>query len=385
MPLEVNHLMRVAIYTETFLPKIDGIVKVLCLTLEHLNRRGVEAIVVAPDHGGNIREYAGAQVIGVPSIKNPVYPEGRISLMTPTAYGRIRAFKPQLMHSFHPIWTGLAGLLFAKTMRVPALSSFHLDIERAARFYRLNLVSTFSRHVTTWAFNRSDYTLAPSKLVQKQMKDQGVQKVGLWRRGVDAEQFDPRNRSAEMRALLSDGHVDDHLLLYVGRLAPEKQIHQLRDVLERVPNTRLALVGGGPAEPMLRKHFEGLPVTFAGYLTGQKLAQAYASADVFVFTSAFESFGLVLLEAMASGVPVVSSRVGGSQDMITEGVSGYTFEVNNIEGLVRGVQQTLADPVRLRQMGIAARQHAERQAWPAMMDELIACYDALLSGKPSPI
>ena len=377
--------MRVAIYTETFLPKIDGIVKVLCLTLEHLNRRGVEAIVVAPDHGGNIREYAGAQVIGVPAIKNPVYPEGRISLMTPYAYQRIKAFKPDLMHSFHPIWTGLAGLIFAKTMHVPALSSFHLDIERVARFYKLNLMSGISRYVTTWAFNRSDYTLAPSKLVQSQMKANGVHKVGLWRRGVDAEQFHPRNDSYEMRELLSNGNVHDHLLLYVGRLAPEKQIHQLRAVLERVPGTRLALVGGGPAEPMLRKHFEGLPVTFAGYLTGNKLAQAYASADVFVFPSAFESFGLVLLEAMASGVPVVSSRVGGAQDMITDGEAGYTFDVNDIEGLVCGVQQTLADPARLTEMGLAARQHAERQAWPAMMDELIACYDALLSGKPSPI
>ncbi|MBX3083605.1 MAG: glycosyltransferase family 1 protein [Anaerolineae bacterium] len=377
--------MRVAIYTETFLPKIDGIVKVLCLTLEHLNRRGVEAVVVAPDHGGNIREYAGAQVIGVPAIKNPVYPEGRISLMTPSAYQRIRAFNPHLMHSFHPIWTGLAGLLFAKMMHVPALSSFHLDIERVARFYRLNVMSGISRHVTTWAFNRSDYALAPSKLVQSQMRANGVHKVGLWRRGVDAEQFHPRNRSTDMRALLSDGHTEDRLLLYVGRLAPEKQIHQMRAVLERVPGTRLALVGGGPAEPSLRKHFEGLPVTFAGYLTGQKLAQAYASADVFMFASAFESFGLVLLEAMASGVPVVSSRVGGAQDMITDGESGYTFDVNDIDGMVNGVQQTLADPARLTEMGLVARRHAERQAWPAMMDELIACYDALLSGKPSPI
>jgi glycosyltransferase involved in cell wall biosynthesis len=216
------------------------------------------------------------------------------------------------------------------------------------------------------------------------MRAAGIKQVGLWRRGVDAEQFHPRNQSAEMRELLSDGHVEDKLLLYVGRLAAEKQIHQLRAALEQVPGTRLALVGGGPAEDSLRKHFEGFPVKFAGYMTGPRVAAAYASADAFVFASAFESFGLVLLEAMASGIPVVTSRVGGAQDMVNEGVSGYTFDVDDSAGLVEGVRQIFM-PGRLAEMRVAARDHAERQSWPAMMDELISCYEALIEGRPSPI
>jgi glycosyltransferase involved in cell wall biosynthesis len=377
--------MRVAIYTETFLPKIDGIVKVLCLTLEHLQQRGVKTAVIAPDHGEAINEYAGAEVILVPAVPNPVYPEGRISLITPDAYQRVKRFRPDLMHSFHPVWTGLAGVFFAKMMHVPALSSFHLDVERAARFYKMNLVGSLTTQVTTWAFNQSNYALAPSRLVQREMLDKGVRKVGLWRRGVDATQFHPSHRTEEMRAYLSDGHVDDTLLLYVGRLAPEKQVDQIRAVLEQVPGTRLAIIGGGPAEPALRKHFEGLPVTFAGYLKGAKLSAAYASADIFVFPSAFESFGLVILEAMASGVPVVSSRVGGAQDMISEGVTGYTFAVGDGQSLVAGVKNILATPDTLAQMRIAAREHAEHQSWPAMMDELVECYEAILTGKPSPI
>jgi glycosyltransferase involved in cell wall biosynthesis len=222
-------------------------------------------------------------------------------------------------------------------------------------------------------------------LVQKEMRANGVKKVGLWRRGVDAEMFHPRNRDAAMRDLLTDGHPDDKLLLYVGRLAPEKQIHQIRGVLERVPGTRLALVGGGPMEASLREHFKDLPVTFAGYMKGEKLSQAYASADIFVFPSAFESFGLVILEAMASGVPVVSSRVGGAQDMIAEDVSGFTFEVNDVEGMVSGVQRIVSAPGKLDTMRLAARASAERQSWPAMMDELVDCYDALLADKPMPI
>jgi glycosyltransferase involved in cell wall biosynthesis len=217
------------------------------------------------------------------------------------------------------------------------------------------------------------------------MLTNGVQHVGLWRRGVDAESFHPRHRNAEMRHLLTDGHPDETLLLYVGRLAPEKQIHQIRAVLERVPGTRLALVGGGPAEPSLRDHFKGLPVTFAGYLKGEKLAQAYASGDIFAFPSAFESFGLVLLEAMASGVPVVSSRVGGAQDIISEDVTGFTFAVDDVDGMVSGVERIVSAAGKLDAMRLAARAAAERQSWPTMMDELIDCYHALLDGKPMPI
>src|SRR5512133_3939476 len=122
--------MRIALYTETFLPKIDGIVKVACLTLEHFQRRGIEAVIVAPEQG--IREYAGAQVIGVPGITNPIYPEGRISFPHPGTYGRVKAFRPDIMHSFHPVMAGMAGVLFARWLHVPAVISFHLDLARMA-------------------------------------------------------------------------------------------------------------------------------------------------------------------------------------------------------------------------------------------------------------
>ncbi len=375
--------MRVVICTETFLPKIDGIVKVACLTLEHFQRRGIEAAVAAPEQG--VREYAGARVIGVPGVHNPFYPEGRIIFPNPSTYRRIKAFRPDIIHAFHPVMAGLAGLVIARRLKVPAIASFHLDLARISDFYRMG----FMKYPTNWAtnrvFNLADYALAPSRMVQAEMRRRGIREVGLWRRGVDAEQFHPRYRDANMRHLLSDGHPNDTILLYVGRLAAEKQLEQLRPVLERVPGTRLALVGGGPYRRDLERYFADLPVKFAGYLTGEPLSQAYASADVFVFPSAFESFGLVILEAMASGIPVVSSRVGGAQDMIEEGVSGYTFAVSNVQALVCAVERIVTDPGRLHAMGSAARQHAEQQSWPHMMDELIACYEAVIAGRTPPI
>lgn len=375
--------MRVALYTETFLPKIDGIVRVVCLTLEHLQRRGIQAVVVAPEQG--MREYAGAPVIGVPCVRNPVYPEGRIGLPSWQVYRKVKAFAPDLIHSFHPVNIGMMGVVHGHWLHKPILSSFHLDIAHMAAHYGLPLLGKALRLLVTYGFNQSDYSLAPSRLIQAKMRAEGVKRVGWWQRGVDAEQFHPRFRREEVRAALSDGHPEDVLLLYVGRLAPEKNLEQLRAVLERVPHTRLAFVGGGPQREALAAHFAGLPVHFAGYRTGRGLAEAYASADLFVFPSAFESFGLVILEAMASGLPVISTRVGGATDMIAEGVNGFTVEVGDVEGMVEAVRYFACQPERLQAAKRAARARAERLDWSVIMDALIDCYRALIRGEQPPL
>jgi len=149
-------------------------------------------------------------------------------------------------------------------------------------------------------------------------------------------------------------------------------------VLEQVPGTRLALVGDGPQRAELEAYFAGLPVHFAGYLQGEELATAYASADAFVFPSSLESFGLVLLEAMASGLPVIAARVGGVTDIVREGVNGYSFDIGDIKGLVERTRAALHDPAHLRQMGAAARAYAETQSWTQILDDLIDLYAELI-------
>jgi glycosyltransferase involved in cell wall biosynthesis len=213
----------------------------------------------------------------------------------------------------------------------------------------------------------------------------GVRNVGLWRRGVDAEQFNPRYSHVEMRARLSDGHPDETILLYVGRLSQEKQIDKIREVLRRVPGTRLAIVGDGPSRPALAEHFRGTPTKFIGYLRDEELWSAFASSDIFVFPSAMETFGLVLIEAMAAGLPVVTSRVGGVDDMVRSGVNGYVFNTGDVRGMIDGVRAILVDPSKRMVMGRNARLFAETQSWPAMMDELVICYDDLISGRPPSI
>lgn len=368
--------MRVALFTETFLPKIDGIVTVVCLLLDHLAARGIESVIVAPKMG--VERYNQTHVIGVPGVTLPLYPELKVGPPTLSTYQQLKAFDPDIAHFIHPALIGGFGLLMAKRLGIPTVASFHLDVARLVHHFNLGFIEPMADWLTRTLFNWADYSLAPSRLIQREMLELGVKNVGLWGRGVDAERFNPRYRTLDMRRRLSDGHPDDIILLYVGRLSGEKQLDQLKPVLERVPNTRLALVGNGPARADLEAHFAGLPAQFMGYMQGETLSHAYASADIFVFPSALETFGLVVTEAMAAGLPVVASRVGGVGDVVREGVTGFTFDVGDVEAMVAGVRQIAASRERIAQMGHAARAFAETQTWPAMMDEVVDLYARLI-------
>ena len=369
--------MRIAIFTETFLPKMDGIVRVVCLLLDHLNSKGIETVVVAP-RLGDIQTYNETRVIGVSGVTLPLYPELKIGPPTLTTYQQLKAFQPDVAHFFHPVMIGIPGLAMAKHMGIPTLTSFHLDLARMADHHHVPFLRPVADYLTRVVFNWADFSLAPSRVIQQEMLELGIHEVGLWRRGVDAERFHPRFRDAAMRERLSQGHPDAPLLIYVGRLSQEKQVDRLRGVLDALPGTRLAIIGDGPDRSSLEAHFAGTNTYFAGYMNGESLSQAYASADVFVFPSALETFGLVVVEAMAAGLPVVASRVGGIPDVVQEGVTGYTFKVGDVPTLIEGVRKTISDQATLQQMGHAARAYAETQTWPAMMDEVITVYEKLI-------
>ncbi len=377
--------MRVAIITETFLPKVDGIVKVTCLLLDHLSKRGIEALVIAPRYGEGAR-YNDVPVRSLPSLPFPLYPEARLGFATLSLYRDLAAFQPDIAHLFHPVMTGIPTMMMLKWMEAPTVTSFHLDYARLAPQFRLGALDLgFTRplidELTKNIFNWSDYSLAPSTLVQQQMRRMGISNVGLWRRGVDAEAFNPRFRSAAMRAELTAGNPESTLLLYVGRLSDEKQIEHIRPTLEALPNTRLALVGDGPARAELERYFADLPVAFMGYLRGERLSQAYASADIFVFPSRLETFGLVVIEAMAAGAPVVAARVGGVGDMVSDGVNGYSFASGDKAMLLEGVRRIASNRETMRWMGQQARAYAERQSWEAIMDEVIELYAGLIAAR----
>jgi glycosyltransferase involved in cell wall biosynthesis len=203
--------------------------------------------------------------------------------------------------------------------------------------------------------------------------------VGLWRRGVDIQSFSPDYADDAVRYELSGGNPDRIVLLSVGRLAAEKQVELILPVLQNVPNVHLAIVGDGPYRETLEKVFDGYPVTFTGYKSGEDLSKAYASADIFMFpSSAIETFGLVAAEAMAAGLAVVSSRVGGVPELIDSGVNGYMFELGDAETMVQQVRDLVENPAKLKSMRLAARERMCHTSWAEVMDELLVTYDQVI-------
>ena len=186
-----------------------------------------------------------------------------------------------------------------------------------------------------------------------------------------------------MRSRLSQGFTgsnpDAPILIYIGRLSAEKEIDRIKPVLESIPGARLALVGDGPYREELEKHFEGTPTHFVGYLAGEELGAAYASADAFIFPSRTETLGLVLLEAMAAGCPVVAARAGGIPDIVTDGVNGFMFDPADEQGAIVATQKLLGMKAERELLRQNARVEAERWGWEAATRQLERFYISVLN------
>jgi glycosyltransferase involved in cell wall biosynthesis len=367
-----SEALRIAIVTETFLPRIDGTVTRLCHTVRHLRKLGHAVLVIAPK--GGITEFEGVPVHGVPGFPFPLYPELKLAPPQPSIGKALARFKPDLIHASQPAFLGASTFYYSSSHKVPLVISFHSQLAKWLHYYGLGRLEPLLWWGIRSAYNRSDLVLATSSMMRDLLKEEGLRRVELWQRGVDTDFFDPRHASREMRARLTQGNPDDHLLLYVGRLSAEKDIESCRTVLEAMPGVRLALVGDGPHRRTLEQHFAGTRTFFAGYLHGADLAAAFASADVFLMPSQTETLGLVVMEAMASGCAVVAAGEGGIPDIVRDGATGHLFDPHKPASAVEAVRTILTDPAHREALRRQAREDAEQWGWAAATRQLEGFY-----------
>lgn len=363
--------MRVALITETFLPNVNGVVTTLCRLLEHLRDHGHEALLVAPET--NLESYAGAQIIPLRGVPLPAYPELRLTPPQPGLTAQLRRFQPDIVHLAGTMALGVTGRHAARQLGLPLVGAYHTDFPAYTTHYGLGFLRTLAYRYLRWVHNSCALTLCPSLATISDLRTHGFRRLRLWSRGVDTERFHPRHRSEAWRAAVG-AQPGERVLLYVGRLAAEKRLDLLAEVLPSLPNTRLVLVGDGPARPWLEQRLGSARAHFTGYLRGDELATAYASADLFAFPSDTETFGQVIQEAMASGLPVVAARAGGAIDLVRDGVTGALFQPGNTADLLRQAQWLLNTPEQLVSMRAAGRAAAERRSWSYVMDELLGHY-----------
>lgn len=368
--------MRVALFTETFLPKTDGIVNTLCHLLDHLARRGHTSVLFAPSGGPG--HYAQTPVIGLTAVPFPLYPELRLVPPTADVSERLRAFSPDLIHVFNPVSLGVAGLRHARQLGVPVAASYQTDLPGFAARWGLGFFSELLWGYLRWVHDQADLNFCPSRFTLQELAQRGFRNLRVWGRGVDTDRFAPRRASAVWRDRLTDGHPDAPLIVTVSRMAPEKRLAMLRPVIDALPAARLAIVGDGPMRWLLESQFAGTPTVFTGYLRGADLAAAYASANIFVLTGANETFGNVVLEAMASGLPVVAPDTGGQVDHVQHEVNGLIYAAEDSDALVAAAARLVADLPLARRLGVAGRAYAEGQRWERILDGLVQDWQAII-------
>ncbi|MCL6422477.1 glycosyltransferase family 1 protein [Brachybacterium sp. JHP9] len=376
--------MRIAIVTETFLPSVDGVVTRLRHAVERFTAEGHEVLVIAPDLGA--REHAGARVEGIRTVTLPFYRQRPWALPSRRVRRLLAEFRPDVIHAAQPMMMAASAVGAARALDAPLVASYHTHIPKYLDLYP---AWRWGKGLVWWwirrQHGRADVNVATSQAIREELAAHGVPRLEVVRRGVDVEAHHPRFASRAMRERLTGGHPERTLLVYVGRLAPEKEIQSLRPLLDRREDVALAIVGDGPHRSELERVFgpdSGGPgagrAVFPGFLAGEELASAFASADAFVFPSVTETLGLVILEGMASGLPVVAARSGPTLEQVADGENGLLYDAADAAvpgGSLDRALDRLQDPELAARIRERARAEAEEWSWDAASDDLLRIYE----------
>jgi glycosyltransferase involved in cell wall biosynthesis len=374
--------MRLTLVTETYFPQVNGVSRTLGEVVRHMTARGDAVQVVHPDYGEPPTE---AEECLARSLTVPFYRELHLPIPPFGAVHRaIDRFRPDLVHIATEAMLGWSVLRRSIRRNIPVVSSFHTNFDQYSDHYRVGWARGTIWRYMRWFHNQTAETYVPSRTTIASLESKGFERLVLWPRGVDGGVFRPdRPGRWEVRHKLGWG-PDAFVIGYVSRIAPEKNVDYLAAALEIVaaerPNIRALLVGDGPSRAELESRL-GRFGRFAGYQTGEALADHYAACDLFAFSSLTETFGNVVLEAMSSGLPVVGLRAGGVADVVRDRVTGVLIDPADPPRKFADALISIIDRVDVRRkMRDAAREHASSQSWDAIMAGLRQRYVKTIEG-----
>jgi phosphatidylinositol alpha 1,6-mannosyltransferase len=366
--------LRLAIFTDTYPPQINGVARTLERLVDAVKRRGGVAKVFTvedPDAQSSpeIQRYRSV----------PFWAYDQLRMAWPSSSlvkTDLAAFAPTIVHAATEFGVGLAARKAARALDVPFVSSYHTSLTSYAKFYRLGLLAKPGWSFLRWFHNGGLRTYCPTQAIVDEVVAEGFTNTAIWSRGVDASRFSPRFRSDALRAQMG-ASADALVVAYVGRLAAEKGLdvglEAVRRASEARPgHVRFMAVGDGPFEPEVHRRAPAgswLP----GKLSGEALSTAYASADVFLFPSVTDTFGNVILEAMASGLPVIGADVGPTRELVFPD-RGWLVPRSDVAGYADALVALVDDRARLADARRAALAFAAGKTWDVVWDTLIADY-----------
>ncbi|MCT2297054.1 glycosyltransferase family 1 protein [Brachybacterium muris] len=372
--------MRILVVAESFLPHMNGVTNSVLRIVDHYTASGDDVAIIAPQWpraDTSLRTACGrrVKVRRIPSVPLAGYPDVRIATTSAAALRRrITDFEPDVIHLASPTVLGGRAVVAAQKLGVPTVAVYQTDIPGYTARYGMPFLESASWQLLRDVHNRASLTLAPSTATRDQLVAHGVERVHLWRRGVDTSLFSPSLRSERLRAKLAG--PGERIVLYVGRLAPEKQVEDLK-VIHDMPGVRLVIVGEGPERDALRRHMPR--ARFTGFRSGTDLATHLASADLFIHPGELETFGQTIQEAMASGLPVIAPRSGGPVDLVTPSRTGWLYTPGMLDELREAATDLLFDDAKRAAFGEAAQDSVRKRTWPVLSEQLRGFYQQAIT------
>lgn len=367
----MSKLLHVTLITETFAPEINGVASTLGRLCDGLRLRGHRVELVRPRQSGDAGLAADDLMLcrGWPVPGYPGLQWGQSSMHK--LLRRWQRQRPDVLYIATEGPLGLSALRAARRLGIAVISGFHTNFAQYTQQYGMGFLNRLLTHYLRWFHNRSKVTLVPSVSQKIALERRGFERIELLSRGVDSTLFNPSRRSQALRENWGLG-TGDIAVLHVGRLAPEKNLSLLKSSFDALRNKypqrqlKLIIVGDGPQRAALEQQ---LPeAIFCGTQRGETLAEHYASGDVFLFPSLTETFGNVVLEALASGLGVVAYDEAAAAQHIRHGHNGALAMPGDEEAFIDAAGWLLEDHENLRRVRLNARQHASRQGWAAIID-----------------
>ncbi|MBN8503114.1 MAG: glycosyltransferase family 1 protein [Burkholderiales bacterium] len=381
----LHRWLRVAVVTETYPPEINGVAGSIARVVDGLRARGHELQLIRPrQHRGDLATVeAGFAEMLLRGLPIPRYPELKMGLPAKRALLRRWSYeRPDVVHLATEGPLGWSALQAARKLHLPVVSEFRTNFHAYSQHYGVGWLRSPLLAYLRKFHNQCDATLTPSPDLREELSRQRFERLHVVGRGVDTQRFRPERRSALLRAQWGLKESDTALLC-VGRLAPEKNLLLLIDAYERLrreqPCSRLVLVGDGPMRDALQARCPD--AVFAGMQRGEELAAHYASADLFAFPSLTETFGNVVLEAMASGLPVVAFDYAAAAQLLADRQAGALAPLGDPEAFCRTVVELGRLPLALRALGRQALQVAQGQSWARIVQQLETHYRAAMASR----
>jgi len=374
---------HLAVVTETWPPEINGVAHTISQLVKQLQaRKDYRITLIRPrqSQAETALRTENFQELLVSGFRLPFYQQVRLGY--PHYLGLKRAWqktRPDLVQIVTEGPLGYAALKAALSLDIPVISDFHTHFDQYSHYYRLAKLNSLAERYLRSLHNQTLLTLVPTQELRRQLAAKGYQRLAVVERGIDKTLFNPQRRSDELRAQLGI-HPEQLLVTLVSRMAQEKNLDlafaAFRAIQNLMPDARFLVVGDGPDRARLQaQHPDCL---FVGMQTKEALATHYASGDLFIYPSTSETFGNVVIEAMASGLPVVTFDYAAAHQHIRHQENGWSVLLHDKEAFIQAAVQLALDPQLRQRLGQQASLSTQHLSWQGVTNRLHQTIQTLL-------